>query len=205
MRALTAILLFWAGVPSFGQGVDSVASLLHREDVQAELKLTPGQLKTWGEIDKPPRLRRTGTFEADELQLEDPQAVREREAKREEKAWRLLTPSQVGRLSELYVQRVKSVAVLRSDVQAKLQFTAEQSQAVRVALAGYDMSLRSLIRKRDSVKSELGRLDPQKVRDSVKKIEADLSEQLDAVMTNEQRNDLTACGGKPFRFLERKF
>lgn len=205
MRALIAAFFLFVTVQCFGQGSDSVASLLHREDVQAELKLTSSQLKTWNEIDKLPRVRRSGTFEADELRVEDPQMVRDCEAKREEKAWRLLTPSQVGRLSELFVQRVKSLAVLRSDIQARLQFTTEQSQAARIALADYDMSMRALIKKRGSVRSELGRLDPQKVRGAITKIERDLSEQLDAIITNDQRNQLTDYGGKPFRFLERKF
>lgn len=192
-------------IAAFAQGSDTVASLLHREDVQTELKLTPKQLKQWLEVDRPPRPKRSGTFESDLLVIEDPQLVREREKQREERAWKLLGPGQTLRLMELFVQRAGPLAILRNDVQTRLELRDDQIHDIRLALAAHDMSVKELIKRQQTVKSELGRLDPKKVKDAFQAREEELSSRLDLILDNEQRYKLGDLKGKPFRFLERKF
>ena len=202
---LAAILL--APIPVLGQpkSDDSVAGLLHREDVQTELKLTDRQKKIWLELDPLPKPKRAATFQADPLVIPDPDIVEKKDFEREKKAWSILGPSQTLRLRELFVQRAGPRALLQSDVQFELELSEEQRDRVSQAKTKYVSTVHQLIDKLARTKSEIGRLDPKKVNDALAANDRRLADELDMVMTNEQRIHLEKMGGRKFTFLEREF
>jgi len=184
---------------------DSLAGLLHRDDVQAELKLTASQKKKWAEYDRMPSARRGSTFEGDPLLILDPEVVERRDVLREKKVWSFLGPDQSVRMMELLVQREGVKIILRPSHQVILSLSDEQRDTVRQAKARHNGAIRELIGKVSAAKGEIGRVDPKKVRDAQKKIEAELMEELDKIPTQDQRNLIATLEGKKFRFLERKF
>lgn len=184
---------------------DSMAGMLHREDVQAEVKFTKQQKIKWSEIDRPPKSSRGSTFEDDPLEILDPDAVEKRDKERETRVWRFLGPDQSVRMLELFVQRNGVRVLLRSDYQKLLSLTEDQIDQVLQAKARYDGDVRALMKKVKSVNTEIGRLDPKKVANVRTAIDKTLVDDLDRIPTQEQRNQIDTLGGKKFRFLERRF
>ena len=184
---------------------DSLAGLLHRDDVQTELKMTESQKKKWRELDRLATIKSGSSFENDPIAIQDPEVIEKRDAQREKKVWAVLTPDQNKRLMELTVQRNGPRMLASVHYQDILGLTEDQRSQVRNAKSEYSGSIRDLIRKRDSVKGEIGRLDPKKVRDVLAQIEKRYVEALDLVMDQDQRNQLATMGGKLFKFSERRF
>lgn len=184
---------------------DSMAGMLHREDVQAELKFSKSQKTKWSEIDRLPRSARGSTFDGDPMDILDPDVIERRDTEREAKVWRFLGPDQSVRMLELFVQRNGVRTLLRSDYQKRLALTEDQVDQVRQAKARHDGDLRGLMKKIKGVNTEIGRLDPKKVANVRASIEKTLVEDLDKIATQEQRNQIDTLGGRKFRFLERRF
>lgn len=184
---------------------DSVAGLLHREDVQAELKMTPNQIKKWNEIDRLPKVKTGGTFESDPIDIADPYVLDKKNEERELKAWDFLGPSQAVRLMELVIQRAGIRAILRTNVQSALAMSDDQIAEVTQAKSRHHMAVKDLMRKVATTTSEIGRLDPKRVADVQRAIDKTLEEDLDKVITQEQRNALADMGGKKFTFFEPRY
>lgn len=206
-----ARLLIFACVTAASSGAfalasdDSVAGLLHREDVQTELKLTPQQLKKWNEIDRIPKPKTGSAFEGDPIAIADPGQIERKNAEREKKAWSILGPSQAVRLMELVIQRQGIRSLLREDVRASLELTEAQAAAVQQAKSRHDMAVVELMRKVASMNTQLGRPDPKKVSDVQATIEKTLIDDLDQIPTQDQRNKLAEMSGKKFTFFEPRY
>lgn len=182
---------------------DSVAGLLHREDVQTELGLSPAQQKKWLEIDRPPKARVGGALEDDPVSVEDPDVRDKRDAEREKRAWSVLGPSQTVRLLQLVVQWLGPKALMRQDVQDSLGLTEDQRSEARRARAAYVMAVRDVIKRLNMKTTEFERPDPKKIRDRLAQIDKNLTDALDAIPNQDQRNQLAEMAGKKFVFAGR--
>lgn len=183
----------------------TIADLLHREDVQAEIKLTDKQRKKLNEVDPLPKFVNTGTFESDKIVIVDPELALKKEDERERKVWLLLSPDQVTRIFQLHVQRNGVRTITRSDVQAHLQFTDSQKDSIRLAVAGRQMDLRDLIKLQKTKGLERDRVDPKKLEQKVNLVEQKYTDALRDILTLDQVNALEALGGKKFVFATRSF
>lgn len=178
---------------------DSVAGLLHRSDVQAELKMTKSQVEKWEAIDRIRAPKRGGTFEQDPVVLTDPAEQEKKDAEREKKAWSVIGPDQSVRLRELFLQRQGVRALSRDDVQWTLELTDPQKGDVRRAKTKRDMALRTLLDQ-----SKRAKLDPKRVRDVLDAVDKQFIDDLNVVLTSEQADKLAQAGGRPFIFNDRR-
>ncbi|MBL8064326.1 MAG: hypothetical protein JNM34_00560 [Chthonomonadaceae bacterium] len=189
-------------LPALGdeQLSESIADLLHRADVQGEVNLTRSQLDKWLKLDPPPKAKVHSSFAPDSLELADPDVQAKREQEREKRVWSLLSPSQVSRLMELYIQRSGPACLARNDVQAVLEFSAPQCDEVRRATSEYRFLVNSIIKLQTEKRSEFDRPDPKKLNDRLKLAKSKLRESLDRAMNPDQRDKLKQLGGKEFSF-----
>ncbi len=181
-----------------GGGPVTLASLLRRSDVQAELKITDEE-KT--KIDALPRPGRGGggggggapggggggarTF--------DPAAAQARAEEEKKAIEAILTPEQFTRLGQLLIQREGPTAVQHADVQASLGLNDDQKSKIKDLFDKYRQANRDLRQKRRE-------MDPQEYQDDVAKNAKALVDELAKVLTSEQADKLKAMGGAPFTF-----
>ena len=201
----------------FGRNNNSLVGLLNRDDVKAELKLTDDQ-KSKLDAMRPARgqgrgnggggnggggnggggnggggngggRQGGGNF--------DPEAMRKLQAEREKTTLEVLTTDQKKRLGELFVQRVGARAVLREDVQTQLKITADQKTKIEALQKTQQEANQSVMEK---VRN--GEIERTAVQDIIKKNDAALSEELNKVLTADQKAKLKAMEGAPFKFEE---
>jgi DNA-directed RNA polymerase beta' subunit len=194
----------------FGRNNNSLIGLLNRDDVKGELKISDDQKSKLDAL-RPARgqggnrggggnagggnggggngggNRQGGTF--------DPEAMRKLQAEREKNTLEVLTADQVKRLKELYVQRVGARAVLREDFQTELKFTPDQKSKIEALQKTQQEANQSVMEK---VRS--GELERTAVQDIMKKNETALTDELNKVLTADQKAKLKALEGTPFKF-----
>ena len=194
----------------FGRNTNSLIGLLNRDDVKGELKLTDDQ-KSKLDAMRPARgqgrgnggggnggggggnggggRQGGGTF--------DPEAMRKLQAEREKTTLEVLTADQKKRLGELYVQRVGARAVLREDVQAELKITADQKSKIEALQKTQQEANQSVMEK---VRS--GEIERTAVQDIMKKNDTALTDELNKILTADQKAKLKTMEGAPFKFEE---
>ena len=194
----------------FGRNNNSLIGLLNRDDVKGELKISDDQKSKLDAL-RPARgqggnrggggnagggnggggngggNRQGGTF--------DPEAMRKLQAEREKNTLEVLTADQVKRLKELYVQRVGARAVLREDFQTELKITPDQKSKIEALQKTQQEANQSVMEK---VRS--GELERTAVQDIMKKNETALTDELNKVLTADQKAKLKALEGTPFKF-----
>lgn len=193
---------------------NSLSSLLHRADVQTELKVTDEQ-KSKIEALRPagrpggtpnggaPNGGAPGNGGGQPGQAgprggaPDPAAMEARRAEEKKAIAEILTADQLARLEELLIQREGNQAILRKEVQEKLGLSDEQKGQIKTIQGKYNDANRELREK-----SQSGELDRSALREAMTTNRKVLVEELGKVLSAEQTSKLTALGGKPFTFDE---
>jgi Spy/CpxP family protein refolding chaperone len=186
----------------FARNNNSLIGLLNRDDVKAELKVSDDQKSKLDAL-RPARGQGGagggggargngggaggGNF--------DPEAMRKLQAEREKTTLEVLTSDQVKRLRELFVQRVGARAVLREDFQAELKVTADQKTKIEALQKTQQEANQSVMEK---VRS--GEIERTAVQDIMKKNETALIEELNKILTAEQKAKMKTLEGAPFKF-----
>jgi len=186
----------------FARNNNSLIGLLNRDDVKAELKVSDDQKSKLDAL-RPARGQGGagggggargngggaggGNF--------DPEAMRKLQAEREKTTLEVLTSDQVKRLRELFVQRVGARAVLREDFQAELKVTADQKTKIEALQKTQQEANQSVMEK---VRS--GEIERTAVQDIMKKNETALIEELNKILSAEQKAKMKTLEGAPFKF-----
>lgn len=191
-----------------GRQNNNMIGLLQRSDVQKELKLSDDQ-KSKLEAMRPARGQggnRGGNGGGGnggggngggggQRPAQDPEAMAKAAAEREKTTLEVLTPEQTSRLRELYVQRVGSRAVIRPDVQDALKLTSTQKEKIAELQKNQREANQAVMEK---VRN--GEIERTAVADIQKKNDSILQDEINKVLTAEQRDKLKTLGGAPFTF-----
>lgn len=173
------------------------ARLLAMPSIQAELNLTLDQktklsalLPQRGQGGQGGGQRGQG---AGNGQGQDRTANRANQAETDKKIAEILDDKQEARLAELVIQRAGNRAVLDEKVATKLALTAEQKT-----------KLDALREKQRASRAGGGQqvqgADREAARAAREKMEKELDAEIGKILTEQQKADLKALGGKPFKF-----
>lgn len=170
-------------------GGSGVARLLAMPSVQAELNLTADQ-KTKINALIPQRGQGGGQGTQGEG---DRASGRPNPSELAAKIAEILDEKQEARLAELVIQRAGNRAVFDEEVAAKLALTQEQ----RTQLA----TLRERQRAARGGGGQQGQgADREAARSAREKMEKELDAEIGKILTEKQKAELKALGGKPFKF-----
>lgn len=165
-------------------GNNSPARLLAMTSVQAELNVTADQKAKLTEL--LPQRGQGG-------QGQDREANRAKQAELATKIAEILDDKQEARLAELVIQRAGNRAVLDEKVATKLSVTAQQKS-----------QLDALREKQRSARQGGGQqgqgTDREAARAAREKMEKELDAEIGKILTDKQKAELKALGGKPFKF-----
>lgn len=223
--ALLAVASFaqGGGQRGFGRGGGNMGptSLLGRDDVQKELKITDGQKTKLTELGAIRGQRGQGGQGGGQRgqggqgggggaqggqgggqrgqggQGMDPEEMRKRMAEREKTIMDVLEAGQRTRLRELWIQRVGNAAVLREDVQTELKFTTAQKDQVK-ALQDKQREVGQALREK-MMNQEITR---EEMMEASQKNQKTMNDKLGEVLTAEQKEALKKMGGAAFKFDE---
>jgi hypothetical protein len=186
-----------------GRQNNNMIGLLQRSDVQTELKLSDDQ-KSKLEAMRPARGQGGnrgggngggGNGGGGQRPAQDPEAMAKAAAEREKTTLEVLSPEQTKRLLELYVQRVGSRAVIRADVQEALKINSTQKEKITELQKNQREANQAVMEK---VRN--GEIERAAVADIQKKNDSILQDELNKILSAEQREKLKSMGGAPFKF-----
>jgi len=186
-----------------GRQNNNMIGLLQRSDVQTELKLSDDQ-KSKLEAMRPARGQGGnrgggngggGNGGGGQRPAQDPEAMAKAAAEREKTTLDVLSPEQTKRLLELYIQRVGSRAVIRADVQEALKINSTQKEKIADLQKNQREANQAVMEK---VRN--GEIERTAVADIQKKNDSILQDELNKILTAEQREKLKSMGGAPFKF-----
>lgn len=189
-----------------GRQNNSMIGLLQRSDVQKELNLSDDQ-KSKLEAMRPARGQGGnrgnggggngggGNGGGGQRPAQDPEAMAKAAAEREKTMLEVLTPDQSKRLRELFVQRAGSRAVIRPDIQDALKLTATQKEKIGGLQKNQREANQAVMEK---VRN--GEIERTAVADIQKKNDSILQEEINKILTVEQRDKLKSMGGAAFTF-----
>lgn len=189
-----------------GRQNNSMIGLLQRSDVQKELNLSDDQ-KSKLEATRPARGQGGnrgnggggngggGNGGGGQRPAQDPEAMAKAAAEREKTMLEVLTPDQSKRLRELFVQRAGSRAVIRPDIQDALKLTATQKEKIGELQKNQREANQAVMEK---VRN--GEIERTAVADIQKKNDSILQEEINKILTVEQRDKLKSMGGAAFTF-----
>lgn len=183
-----------------GGGQMTLSRVVQRPDVQADLALTDDE-KTKLEALVPARGqggggRRGGGGAAGGgggQGAPDPGAMAARRKEEKDKIAAILTPDQMKRLSEIYIQLQGDMAVTDPDVQTAIGFDDAQKAKLKDLTAQYRDATRQLREKAQS-----DNLDRAAVREATQKNQKTYSDEIHKILTDSQISKLKDLGGKPF-------
>jgi len=121
--------------------------------------------------------------------------MEERQAKEKQIIAGILTADQQKRLKELTIQRQGNMAILDPEVQAALKISDAQKQQIN------DLQQKSMDANRtimEKIRDQT--LDFQSARPIFEKNQKIMNDELLKILTDDQKKQLTALGGKPFTF-----
>jgi hypothetical protein len=191
-----------------GRQNNNMIGLLQRSDVQSELKLSDDQ-KSKLEAMRPARGQGGnrgggnggggngggGNGGGGQRPAQDPEAMAKAAAEREKTTLEVLSPEQTKRLLELYIQRVGSRAVIRADVQEALKINSTQKEKIAELQKNQREATQAVMEKvRNGEIERTALADIQKKNDSI------LQDELNKILSAEQREKLKSMGGAPFKF-----
>jgi periplasmic protein CpxP/Spy len=199
IRLLLALVLSFVVCVAFAQGGGggrgqgrrgggtTIAGLLRRADVQADLAITDDQKSKLAD------LRGNGGGGGGGGTPPTPEERQARMAEQEKAVEAILTPAQVQRVHEIQIQLMGDQAVTLPAVQTALNLTDDQKAKVKDLMSTYNAANRSLGEKQRS-----GDLDADAVRTARTKNTETLKQDLHNVLTADQVSKLKDLGGKPF-------
>jgi hypothetical protein len=181
-----------------GQGMrrgdqNSLASLLRRADVQAELGLTDEQKTKLGEL-APQRGQGRGNGGGGGQQM-SAEERRAQMAEREKATLAILNESQQKRVRELSLQRAGTRAIVREDVQKELGLSSEQVSKINSLTNKQREANQSLMER-----ARNGEIERNQIAEIMQKNDKVLGDELGKILTTAQAEKLRAMGGKPFKF-----
>jgi hypothetical protein len=188
-----------------GRQNNNMIGLLQRSDVQTELKLSDDQ-KSKLEAMRPARGQGGnrgggggngggGNGGGGQRPAQDPEAMAKAAAEREKTTLEVLSPEQTKRLLELYIQRVGSRAVIRADVQEALKINSTQKEKIAELQKNQREANQAVMEKvRNGEIERTALADIQKKNDSI------LQDELNKILSAEQKEKLKSMGGAPFKF-----
>lgn len=188
-----------------GRQNNNMIGLLQRSDVQTELKLSDDQ-KSKLEAMRPARGQGgnrgggnggggNGGGGGGQRPAQDPEAMAKAVAEREKTTLEVLSPEQTKRLLELYIQRVGSRAMIRADVQEALKINSTQKEKIAELQKNQRDANQAVMEK---VRN--GEIERTAVADIQKKNDSILQDELNKILTADQREKLKSMGGAPFKF-----
>lgn len=178
-------------------GGNGAARLLAMPSVQSELNLTSDQKSKLAELVSQRGRGGQGGGQRGQGgssgQEQDRGANRTAQADVEKKIAEILDDKQEARLAELVIQRAGNRAVLDEKVATKLAVTAEQKSKLD--------ALREKQRASRGGGGQQGQgADREAARAAREKMEKELDAEIGKILTEKQKADLKALGGKPFKF-----
>lgn len=178
-------------------GGNGAARLLAMPSVQSELNLTSDQKSKLAELVSQRGRGGQGGGQRGQGgsggQEQDRGANRTAQADVEKKIAEILDDKQEARLAELVIQRAGNRAVLDEKVATKLAVTAEQKSKLD--------ALREKQRASRGGGGQQGQgADREAARAAREKLEKELDAEIGKILTEKQKADLKALGGKPFKF-----
>lgn len=178
-------------------GGNGAARLLAMPSVQSELNLTSDQKSMLSELVSQRGRGGQGGGQRGQGgsggQEQDRGANRTAQADVEKKIAEILDDKQEARLAELVIQRAGNRAVLDEKVATKLAVTAEQKSKLD--------ALREKQRASRGGGGQQGQgADREAARAAREKLEKELDAEIGKILTEKQKADLKALGGKPFKF-----
>lgn len=174
-------------------GGNGAARLLAMPSVQTELNLTADQKSRIAAL-VPQRGQGGGQGGGQRGQGGGEQgANRTNQADLDKKIAEILDDKQEARLAELVIQRAGNRAVLDEKVATKLAVTAEQKSKIA--------ALREKQRAGRQGGGQQGQgADREAARTASEKMEKELDAEIGKILTEKQKAELKALGGKPFKF-----
>lgn len=178
-------------------GGNGAARLLAMPSVQSELNLTSDQKSMLSELVSQRGRGGQGGGQRGQGggggQEQDRGANRTAQADVEKKIAEILDDKQEARLAELVIQRAGNRAVLDEKVATKLAVTAEQKSKLD--------ALREKQRASRGGGGQQGQgADREAARVAREKMEKELDAEIGKILTEKQKAELKALGGKPFKF-----
>ena len=195
------------GRGGFGGGMDSTM-LLMSEQVQKELELADEQKAEIKKISDEMRESARASFQGlRDLGEEERRAkfaeMREKaEASRAEvqkKVDEILLPEQRERLSQISLQVQGDAAVTSDEVAGKIGLSDEQKQKIEAVRDAAREKMRAAFGQRGEGGDGANR------REEMTKLRADTQAQVEAILTDEQKQKLTELKGKPFELDRSQF
>jgi Spy/CpxP family protein refolding chaperone len=167
------------------------AGLLRRDDVQADLGLSETQKTKLKEINDLSRQAMRDAFQNGDR---DPKAMEDMRKATEDKQMAVLDAKQKGRLREIWIQISGSTALFDEKLQEELGFTAEQKKKVSDLKAKQEKDATTLMEKMRDEDA-----DRQALMEEMRANGETIKNDLEKVMTPEQKTKLKELGGKPFK------
>lgn len=184
-----------------GAGMASPATLLQREEVQDELKLTDDQKSKLTDLRSKMQDKMRETFQGLSAGGERPDRTKMQAAMKkvmdeiQKDLDGILTPEQNTRIKELTIQRQGNMAIANEDTAKALGLTDDQKAKVKTLQAKQAEAMTALFEKmRD------GELDRDAMRTKMESNQKILAEEMGKILTEEQKTKLKEMGGKPFEF-----
>ncbi|MBS1708176.1 MAG: Spy/CpxP family protein refolding chaperone [Armatimonadetes bacterium] len=182
-----------------GGGVMGVSMLVGRADVRKDIKVTEDQASKLDAFQEEQRAKMREQFQnaGGGGGRPDPEAMRavfeKMNKESEEAVAKILSAEQIARVKQIGIQLAGSRAVMSADVQKALGMTAEQTEKIKKLQADQATANQELMRKmRDQ---EIDRDQFQELRTKNDKA---LGDEIDKVLTTEQKSKLKEMGGAKF-------
>ena len=189
-----------------GGGVQLDSALLAMEEVQEELNFTDEQIEKVGKaaakINDSLRAEMRDLFQgggADRSEMEEAMKEVMDELKEEEKEIiALLDDDQKSRLTQLRYQRMGTAMYMDEEVQKALELTKTQKQDIDDAIDANQEALQeAMAEARDS--GDFG-----SVRETMADLQKELTETLEGILTDDQKEMVVEMKGEEFKFPERQ-
>ena len=177
-----------------GPGGGNPTMMLMRDDVKNDLKLTDDQKSKLQEVQDNTRQQMMDLFQGGGGPGGDREAMRKAMEPIMKKATdeinKILTADQQKRLKEIWIQVTGNMVVMNADIQKELGITAEQKTKVDVLNKRQQAANQSIMQKvRD------GEIQREDLQDIFKKNQKVMGEEIDKILTQEQKDKIKALGG----------
>ncbi len=177
-----------------GNGGGNPAMLLRRDDVKEDLKLTDDQKSKLQEIQDGMRQKFMDAFQS----AGDDQAARTKAMTTlmkgvTDEVNKVLTADQQKRLKEISVQIGGNAVVMQADIQKDLAITADQKAKLDDLSKRQQAAMREVFQK-----MQAGEIQREDMPDIMKKNTKVMNDEIDKILTKDQKDKLKGMGGKKF-------
>ena len=184
------------GGPGGPGGMPPTEMLLHRPDVQDDLNLSQDQKAQLQQLDQSMRqqmndMRQNGGEQDPEARH---QAMESFHQKMKEAVNKILTADQQKRVKEIGIQVAGSRAAFDPDVQKDLNLTSDQKSQLQTLMQKEREANGSVFQK-----MQIGEISRQSAQQSFQTNQQAVKAAIDQILTSDQRAQLKAMAGKPFK------